>query len=243
MFRLIYVLLWIIIFLLPVALVSLLPGTYGHRIYRWFYRILSLIFRIRITTKGKVTKKEPVVFVSNHMSYLDIMVLGAVLPGSFVSKADVRKWPIIGWIATLTGTVYVNRKKSEAGNHMQSLEEAIDSGKNLILFPEGTTSEGKTVMPFKSSLFKIAELKSLTVQPVTLNYTHINGLPIQANERLKIAWIGDMELTPHMKELFNLGIIRAEVKIHDPIVLNIGDKIDRKKLAEQCWQIVAGAKK
>lgn len=243
MIRVGYVLLWIIIFLIPVALVSLLPGTYCHRVYRWFYKILCRIYRLRINVKGKVSSKEPVMFVANHVSYLDIMVLGAVLPGSFISKAEVKKWPVIGWLGTLSGTVYVDRKKSAAGGHLKALEDAVDGGKNLIIFPEGTTSEGKEVMQFKSSLFKIAETRKITIQPVTVNYTHINGLPIQANERLKIAWIGDMELAPHMKELFSLGIIRAEVIIHEPLEIVAGETLDRKKLAEQSWKVVSGGKK
>lgn len=243
MIRVGYVLFWIIIFLLPVALVSALPGTYCHRVYRWFYKILCMIYRVRITVKGKISNKEPIMFVSNHMSYLDIMVLGSVLPGSFISKAEVRKWPVIGWLGTLSGTVYVDRKKSAAGGHLKALEDAVAGGKNLILFPEGTTSEGKEVLPFKSSLFKIAESGNITIQPITINYTHINGLPVQANERLKIAWIGDMELMPHMKELFSLGIIRAEVIIHEPLEINNTEPLDRKKLAEQSWEVVSGGKR
>ena len=240
MIRVVYFLIWIVIFLIPVALVSLLRGTRGHRVYRWFYKIICRIFRLQVVVKGKVSSKEPVLFLANHVSYLDILVLGSVLPGSFISKAEVKKWPLFGWLAQLSGTIFLDRKRTAAGGHLKALEDALASGKSLILFPEGTTSDGKGVLPFKSSLFKIAEDREITVQPITVNYTHINGLPIQANERTKIAWVGDMDLKPHLKEFTSLGTVRAEVIIHEPIP-NMGK--DRKQLAEECHKIVEAAKK
>ncbi len=235
MLRVIYLMSLLALFLIPISLSALLPNHTRKRANIIIYRILARAFRIKVSIKGKISHKEPVMFVSNHMSYVDIMVLGASLPGSFVSKAEVKKWPLMGWIASLSGCVFVSRKRSGTTNQIGDLEKAIDSGKNLILFPEGTTSDGKGVLPFKSSLFKIAEARDITIQPVTITYTHINGLPIQANERVKIAWVGDAELMPHLNEFVNLGIVRAEVKIHEPLSV----KGDRKQLAEAAHAVVA----
>jgi len=235
MFRLIYCIFWLVIFFFPIALLSVIPPRRRRKASLFIYRCLARIFRINITIRGELTTKEPVLFVSNHMSYADIIVLGATLPGNFISKAEVKKWPLFGWIAQLTGTVFVSRKKAGTMNQLSDIETAINNGKNLILFPEGTTSDGKAVMPFKSSLFKIVETRDITVQPVTLSYTHINGLPLQANERVKIAWVGDAELMPHLREFVNLGMIRAEVKIHEPLHV----KGDRKLVADEAQKIVA----
>ena len=214
------------------------------RLYVHVYmtRVLARIFHLKIKVTGNVADTAPILFVSNHMSYVDIMVLGAVLPGKFVSKAEVASWPLIGHIAKVTGTLFIDRKKSAAGNHLQQIEEALfEDKKNLIIFPEGTTGDGRAILPFKSSLFKIAENlpegRKLTVQPVTLEYTHINGLPIQANERKRIAWIGDASFGPHFKEFVNLGMVRAHVTIHPPIE-NI---TDRKLLAAEAQERVSSA--
>ncbi len=234
MFRLIYCIFWLVIFFFPIALLSIVPPRYRKKPNILIYQLLARIFRIKIIMRGEVSTKEPILFVSNHMSYADIMVLGAALPGNFIAKSEVKKWPLFGWIASLTGTVFVSRKKSGTMNQLGDVEKAINNGKNLILFPEGTTSDGKTVMPFKSSLFKIVESREITVQPVTLTYTHINGLPLQANERVKIAWVGDAELIPHLREFVNLGFIRAEVKIHEPLQV----KSNRKLVADEAHKIV-----
>ena len=235
MFRLIYCLLWLVIFLIPITLIAPLRPKYRYPLSISIYRMLARVFRITVKIRGKISKNQPVMFVSNHMSYADIMVLGASLPGNFIAKAEVKKWPLFGWIAALNGTVFVSRKKEGTLNQLSDVERAIAKGKNLILFPEGTTSSGKGVMPFKSSLFKIAEVREITIQPVTLSYTHINGLPLQANERVKIAWVGDAELLPHLREFVNLGFIRAEIKVHPP--LNV--RGDRKLIAEEAHKVVA----
>ena len=240
--RPVYLLLVMAIVLLPVAIIYLLPNKSKAKLSNYLNKFLAHIFHFTIKVSGVASKNRPVLFVSNHISYADILVLGATLPGCFVSKAEVGNWPILGWIAKLNGTLFIDRKKAAAGKHLEQIEEALfNDNKNLIIFPEGTTGDGRQVLPFKSSLFKIAENlpanKSLTIQPVTISYTHINGLPVQENERKKIAWIGDAEFTPHFMDFVNLGMIRVTVTIHPPV-----EKWqDRKTLALECQQIVASA--
>lgn len=232
--RPLYLMLWITFFLIPASIARFLPTKYRSCAFLFLSKILARIFNFNIKVSGEVTKNKPVLFVSNHMSYADILILGSVLPGNFVSKAEVGNWPIIGWIAKLNGTLFIDRKKSAAGKHLEQIETALfKEGKNLIIFPEGTTGDGRNVLPFKSSLFKIAENlpegKKLTIQPVTINYTHINGLPVQANERKKIAWIGDATFAPHFKDFVNLGVIRIHIIIHP----TIETWTDRKDLAQK----------
>ena len=235
MFRLGYVALWLIVFIVPVLVVYILPNRFKQFVYQSFYKIICRIFRIKIHVTGKIAKDHPILFASNHVSYLDILILGASLPSSFISKASVGSWPIVGFIAKLTGTILIERKKSQAGNHLSALKDSIKKKKNLTLFPEGTTGDGISVLNFKSSLFKIAEDHNITIQPVTIKYTKINGLPVHRNEASELAWIGDMDLQPHLKNLLKMGTVEAEVIIHEAL-----PKIDnRKEIASKSQEIVA----
>lgn len=239
--RAIFLLLVLVLFMPFVALTMLIPQKMRFKIHTVITRVIARIFHLRIRVTGKPATDGHILFVSNHISYMDILVLGATLPGKFVSKAEVAKWPVMGQIGKMSGTVFIDRKKSAAGKHLEQIEKALfDQNKNLIIFPEGTTNDGRSVLPFKSSLFKIAEQlpegQKLTIQPVTLNYTHINGLPIQNNERKKIAWVGDASFGGHFREFVKLGMVRAHVVIHEPII--VGANADRKYLAQVTHDIV-----
>lgn len=246
MLRVIFLFLCLAVALILAFISLVLPQKTRFRFHIYITKILARIFHLKIRVTGHAEKKGPVLFVSNHISYADIMVLGASLPGKFVSKAEISRWPIMGQIASVTGTVFIDRKKSAAGKHLEQIEEALfRDKKNLIIFPEGTTNDGRHVLPFKSSLFKIAEQlpegEKLTIQPVTINYTHINGLPVQNNERKKVAWVGDASFFPHFREFVNLGMVRILVTIHAPIHVAASQKIDRKELAQRTQKIVESA--
>lgn len=237
MHRVILIFSLIIFFFLPAIILSILPPQKKQIFFRFVYKIIRRILRVNVKVTGDVAKQKPILFTSNHMSYLDIIVLGSILPGNFVSKAEVAQWPIIGWAAKLGGTIFVNRKRSKAGSHLSFMIDALDSGKNLILFPEGTTGNGIHVLPFKSSLFKLAEERDITIQPITLKYKKINGLPVQSHEKAKISWIGDEGFAPHIKDFAKLGKVEAEIIIHPPI-----EKLNnRKKIAEECHKAVSGS--
>ena len=118
--------------MVPVVLIAMARVSGSYKVYRFFYKFLAHMLRLRISVSGKPTASVPTIFVANHVSYVDILVLGAVLPGYFVSKAEVAKWPIIGWLGRFNGTVYINRKTTEAAGHLEALENALDNGKNLI---------------------------------------------------------------------------------------------------------------
>lgn len=235
MLRIGYVFFWVAIFIIPVLLVLFLPNSIKQLIYRSFYRILCRIFKIKVTVKGDLPKARPVLFCSNHVSYLDIITLGASLPSSFISKAEVGSWPLIGLLAKLTGTILIQRKKTQAGSHLASIKDAIKKKRNLTLFPEGTTGDGVNLLPFKSSLFKIAEDHGILVQPISIKYTKINGLPIHRNEVNEIAWVGDLDLAPHLKNLMSLGKIEVEVTILKPLAKSD----DRKEITRNAEKAVA----
>ena len=186
--------------------------------------------------------EKPLVFVGNHTSYLDIIILGSVLPASFISKAEVANWPLVGQIGKCTGTLFIKRDRALADSHVIQMYDALQKGESLIFFPEGTTGAGMRPLPFKSSLFKLAENHQIFIQPFTVRYSHINGLPVHRNEKSYFAWIGDMSLLPHLKAFLQLGRVRVEVVMHEAIHTNSNPaETDRKLLAKQCEETVAAA--
>lgn len=221
---------------------SLLTWSTKYKVYKKFYALMCRILNLEVILHGEICPEKPLVFVGNHTSYLDILILGSVLPASFVSKASVANWPLVGQIGKLTGTLFIKRDRNLADSHIMQMHEALQAGESLIFFPEGTTSAGMRPLPFKSSLFKLAESHKIFIQPLTIRYSHINGLPIHRNEKTLFSWIGNMTLLPHLSALFKLGRIRVEVVLHNPIppAENL-EIVDRKKLAKQCENVVASA--
>jgi 1-acyl-sn-glycerol-3-phosphate acyltransferase len=193
-----------------------------------------------LDVRGEMSAARPTLFVSNHLSYLDITVLGAVIEGSFVAKREVANWPLFGWLARLQRTVFVERRPARVQSERDVLARRLASGDSLILFAEGTSGDGTHVRPFKTSLFAAAGHASgdrpLVVQPVTLAYTRLDGMPIGRQWRAMFAWYGDMDMLSHAWRLFSLGRITAELRFHPPV--SVADYGSRKALADYCERAV-----
>jgi 1-acyl-sn-glycerol-3-phosphate acyltransferase len=205
----------------------------------FYLRKVTKIFGLKVVIKGAPTSHTPTLFVSNHTSYLDIIVLGGLVPGFFVAKAEISRWPLFGWLGRLQGTIYIERKKSEAGGQKNKMADVLNAGANLILFPEGTTGDGVHLLPFKSSLFGVAgeNVAGLKIQPVSLNYSHIDGLVTGRHLKPLISWYGDMTMMGHMLMLLGLGQIQATVTFHEPIAVETDS--NRKVLAQQAFEAVS----
>jgi lyso-ornithine lipid O-acyltransferase len=206
-----------------------------------YHRLVCRIMGIRVASQGELAKNRPLLIVSNHTSYLDIEVLGSLIPGSFVAKAEIAGWPFLGWLAKLQRSVFIERRSSKAREHKDEIEKRLLEGDVLILFPEGTSNDGNRILPFRSALFSVAERRiegeALVVQPVSLAYTRLDGMPMGRSFRPFFAWYGDMELPPHLWQMLGLGLVTAEVVFHEPVTI---DRFGtRKVLAEACWRIVA----
>ncbi len=180
-----------------------------------------------------------VLYVANHLSWLDIPVLGGRLQASFVAKREVAEMGLISRLAGLGQTLYVDRgKRHDSRAQASEIAGRLAAGGNVILFPEGTSNDGIRVLPFKSSLFAAAGLvEGLRIQPVTIAYTQVNGMPVTRNRVLDIAWIGDMELAPHVFDVARLGRIRAELLFHEPVEASAF--ASRKALASHCHAVVS----
>jgi 1-acyl-sn-glycerol-3-phosphate acyltransferase len=203
--------------------------------HRWFTRALG----IRTRLHGAPARKGGVLFVGNHVSWTDIPVVGSRLRGAFVAKSEVGAMGPVGWFADLQSTIYVDRdRRRDAGAQANGIAARLTGGGNVILFPEGTTGSGQRVLPFKSSLFAAADgVEDVLIQPFSIAYTRINGLPVTRDRIAEVAWIGDMELGPHATDFMRLGKVRAEILLHDAV--RPVDFADRKALARHCHRLVA----
>lgn len=213
----------------------------ARQIPMMYCRLICRVLGIQVEVIGKPARSHSTLFVANHISWADIPTLGSEITGSFVAKSDVEQMRVVGMLADLYGTIYVDRERRNS-THAQRTEIAqrLSEGENVILFPEGTTTAGRTVGRFKSALFAAAETHDGTdvlIQPVTLAYTHINGLPVLRTTRYKLSWIGDMELFPHLLDLVALGSVRACIQYHEPI--RPSDFSSRKELARYCEQVIS----
>lgn len=201
------------------------------------HKFSASVIGLRIKTTGHISRSDGVLFVSNHLSYFDIIILGSLIPGRFIAKSEVAKWPILGLLAKATRTIFIKRQKNSSRLQKKLIKQELENLENLILFPEGTSTDGRKVLPFKSSLFEAPKLANSTVQPITIRYTHLNGIPITYRDRPFFSWYGDMEFVPHLITALSLGVLKVEVKFHAPIGAN--QFADRKKLAAYCHKKVA----
>lgn len=206
-----------------------------------YHRCVCVILGIRVRVHGKRSLVTPTLFVCNHVSYLDIEVLGSLVPGSFVAKAEVATWPFFKTLAKAQRTIFVERRTGRTSASRDAMVKRLDTGDNLMLFPEGTSSDGTRVLPFRSALFGVAQLrrgnKPIVVQPVAISYTRLDGIPLGRYWRPLFAWFGDLDLVPHLWQMVCLGETEAMVTFFPPI--DIDQLGDRKKLAEFCFRQVS----
>lgn len=206
------------------------------------YRLAGITVRV----VGDAYRAGPALTVANHVSYLDIPILAALIDAAFVAKREVAAWPLFGTAARLTGTVFVNRSGGEAVSQRQELirrlAAASAEGRGLILFAEGTSTDGSGVAPFKSSLFSIVERppegSRLVLQPVSIAYPrYADGSALTGERRALYCWFGDAGLMAHMWRMMAMKGAEAEVRFHPPIVIDA--PVHRKALAKQAEAAVA----
>lgn len=210
--------------------------------YYW-HKALCAVLRIRVQVVGKPHTDSQTLFVSNHLSYLDIPAIGGILKASFVAKKDVESWPVFGFLSKLQQTAFISRSREDAQKEKGALDKMLADGKSLILFPEGTSTDGRTVRPFKSSLFAIAlrkEAQNILIQPFTVSMLSVNGkAPQTQDERDIYAWHIDMD-TPLPAHLWRFAKSRgATITLHFHQPIRARDYRDRKVLANLCHEDVS----
>ena len=228
--------------LLPLQVVLIkLKLPLAERIPMIWHRGVCRILAFRIEQYGKLSEHKPTLFVCNHTSYLDICLLGSVIPGSFIAKAEVRSWPLFGLLAKLQRSVFVERRISRTAEHRDEIHQRLLDGDNLILFPEGTSNDGNRVLPFKSAFFGVAEKQihgaAIMVQPISIAYVKLDGIPVGRNYRPNFAWYGDMEMAGHLWNVCGLGHTTIAIEFHKPVT--IGQFSSRKDMAMHCQSEIA----
>jgi 1-acyl-sn-glycerol-3-phosphate acyltransferase len=219
-------------------------GKDGGRYRRWHYKVVARILGLRVIVRGNQSTARPQLVVCNHISYLDIIALGSAAEGAFVAKADIAKWPVFGIMAKAGRSIFVDRRRAATGTARDQIQERLEGGEALIMFPEAASGDGTRMLPFKSALFTVAErhitrpdgrMEPVIVQPASMAYTRLNGLPIGVGWRSFFAWFGDMELMPHLWHIAKLGTITVEITFHTPV--SRAEFPNRKALAAHCEKI------
>jgi 1-acyl-sn-glycerol-3-phosphate acyltransferase len=225
--------------LMPLQALFVRVWPWGARSFpHWYHRQVCRLLGIRLRVEGQLAAGRPVLLVSNHTSWLDIPVLSAVAPVSFVAKREVGSWPFVSALARLQRTVFVDRdRRQAAGQSANEIAERLRQGDTVVLFAEGTSSDGNRVLPFLTSLFgaakpppgAVAPPTETAVQTLALVYTRLHGVPLGFADRPHVGWYGDMEMTSHAWALLQAGPLDCAVRIGPPIPLS--DFADRKALA------------
>ena len=206
----------------------------AHHIPVLFHRLVCKLLRVRVRLEGQPAPDRPLLIVSNHVSWLDIVVIGAAFPLSFIAKSEVGTWPLIGTFARMQRTVFIDRTRRTATREAHATMTArLADGDPLVLFAEGTTSDGHCVLPFRSSLIGAAtsvaeEAGAARIQSLTIAYPGRAGseAPLPGPD---LAWHADMELLPHLKDVIAGPPIEAVLAFGDAQAIEAG--ADRKILA------------
>lgn len=196
-------------------------------------RNVSASLDVKITVQGKPPKSG--MLVANHLSYLDIIVLGTTTPATFLSKAEVRWWPAIGWLTQFAGTLYVKReKKRDLHALAESFAHVWEENSLIVMFPEGTSSNGETILPFRSSLLKPACDMQQPVTPAYVHYECEGGTLID-----DVFFWGDMAFAPHLIRMLCLKSVKAHITFGQS---RSPDGLDRKQITKRLWEDVMALK-
>jgi 1-acyl-sn-glycerol-3-phosphate acyltransferase len=208
------------------------PDERDRRVVAWARKLLACVrVRVRVHGRPPAVRGEGALIVANHVSWLDIHVLHSLLPSRFVSKAEVRDWPLIGWMAARAGTLYLERsKKSDARRVNEEMARLLREGECLALFPEGTTTDGTRLLPFYPSLLQPAVAAGARVWPAVIRYRHADG-----RINLEAAYHDDTSLAQSLRRILAQDEIFAEVTFLPPIT---STGLHRRELARRAEEAI-----
>jgi 1-acyl-sn-glycerol-3-phosphate acyltransferase len=213
----------------------------SRRFPHLYFRAVTRVMGIRIEKKGEPVSGKPCLYVANHLSWLDILILSAVQPMCFIAKKEVASWPLFGLLATVGRTLYIDReRRHDVKSSRAAIQKRFADNEIIALFPEGTSSDGNRLLPFRSALMGAAEMEvrgePVLVQPVTISYTGVYGIPLGRVRRPIFAWYGNMQLLAHLLGVARIGPFEATLTFHPPVTLReIGG---RKALSRYCEGLI-----
>jgi 1-acyl-sn-glycerol-3-phosphate acyltransferase len=209
-----------------------------RRIPVFYHRLVCALLGVRVRVIGAPIAAHPLLIVANHSSWLDISVITSAAPVVFVAKREIASWPFFGLLAKLQRSVFVDReRRHKTGEVNAEIAQRLAEGDPVLLFGEGTSSDGNRVLPFRSALIGAARdalaaaehVQQVWIQPLSLAYVNFQGLPLGRQRRPLAAWYGDMDLIPHLSEIGRRGALDVVMTWGAPIAYS--GEIDRKVLA------------
>ncbi len=222
---------------------ALTRGPLSMRLPAVFHRLVCAALGLRVDVRGAPVPAAHAIFLCNHISHLDIPVIGSVLRACFVAKDEIGDWPVFGTLARLQHTVFISRNARRTDQAAAALSTALDGGHRLVLFPEGTTSDGRAVLPFKSSLFAALvddSFQHVALQPMTLELVAVDGQAIaEGGDRDLYAYHGAMQMLPHLLAFMRTSGAQLRLTFHAPLPPAAG--MSRKALAALAQARVAQA--
>jgi 1-acyl-sn-glycerol-3-phosphate acyltransferase len=232
--------------LLPFQLIGI---AFNFRLQRTiphlYHRVLCTLIGVRIREVGRRSTASPALILSNHVSWLDICVITALAPVVFVAKSEVAGWPLFGWLARLQRTIFINRQaRHQTGAATREIADRLLGGDAVVLFAEGTSSDGIRVLPFRSSLVgavhhalgNSTHHTHVTVQPMSLAYVGFGGVPMGRALRERVAWYGDADLVPHLLHVLASGAVDVIVSWGEATAYDMST--DRKAIARDAERSV-----
>ena len=249
MFRFILIVLALVVLTLVLLPFQLIGIAFKLRLQRTipylYHRALCALIGVRISEVGQRSAEAPVLILSNHVSWLDICVITALAPVVFVAKSEVARWPVFGWLARLQRTIFINRQaRHQTGAATREIADRLLGGDAVVLFAEGTSSDGIRVLPFRSALIGAVHHalgasthhKEITVQPMSVAYVGLGGVPLGRALRERVAWYGDADLMPHFIGVLASGAVNVTVSWGEATAY--GMSADRKRIARDAEQSV-----
>jgi lyso-ornithine lipid O-acyltransferase len=222
-----------------------LPG--GPQLTVGYYRLLRRLLRVRVQVSGTPPAERAALIVANHTSWLDIVVISSLKPVAFIAKREVADWPVVGQAAKAQRSVFVDRRRrQQTAAAIAEIVQRLREGVSVVLFAEGTSSDGNRVLPFRSALLgaahdalaQAAPPQRIVVQPLSICYTRFQGLPMGRQHRPLVAWYGDLDFVPHLREFIRRGAVDAIVTWGEPVVYETA--MERKALVKSLEDAVRG---
>jgi len=218
------------------------------RISHGFSLLCRRVLGLKIRVEGDLTilRNGGGVVIANHLGYLDGIVLASLFPVCFVSKKEVSQWPLIGYWTKLIGTVFIERgRKERFPVFVDAVVKRLREGAHVLIFPEGTSSNGERVKPFQTAHFAVPLTVGARVVPITLKYESVEGIPLSRENRDLVYWYDEMDFVPHFWKLLELKSVEVVVKIHSTIDTSRypHNSIGRKQLSQDCYRLIVESTK
>ena len=209
-----------------------------------FTRCLVVLLGIRVRVTGPVgdiRRLRGAFLAPNHLSYIDGFAMAATFPLIFVSKSDLKSWPLIGWMTQLSGTVFIDRgRKSRLLDSIREMGRVLAGGAHVLFFPEGTTTNGEEMRAFGSTFFDAAVQAGAAAVPVSIVYNSVDGEPFSRANRDRVCWYGDMTFWDHFVGLLRCRTVEMTIMLHEPLWSDMpaGSSDARKELSDRTYAAV-----